>query len=82
MEYTDIKELPNSYGNYFVDGLGRVFDSSMCEIPISVIMDLAANFLGLAKHHVYKLIKENKIISNKYLGSFFYIKECLGPTIE
>ena len=23
-----------------------------------------------------------KIISDKYLGSIFYIKECLGPTIE
>lgn len=45
-------------------------------------MNLAVNFLGLAKHHVYKLIKENKIISDKYLGSIFYIKECLGPTIE
>ena len=56
MEYTDIKELPNSCGKYFIDGLG--------------------------KYHVYKLIKENKIISNKYLGSIFYIKECLGPTIE
>ena len=33
MEYTDIKELPNSCGKYFIDGLGRVFDSSMCEIP-------------------------------------------------